>query len=215
VAALLGERLKWHSFGHFSVATKVPVEIFCVSGPIVMVTAVLYALLVFLLASERATSTVFYISACWSIIFVDMSAMLYSEWRDLLRGSVDVCLHSVNLVIVGYALLHMPYVPSTFILISFGCWYVSALGSGCRAAASPSRHGVRVANTCLSRFLSVSSLILFFSSSHRGSLVVSRILKRLLDKHRESLPSRDEHDQREMASLAAPRGTGGQRTRPS
>jgi hypothetical protein len=164
VAALLGERLKWHSFEHFSVATKVPVEIFCVSGPIVMVTAVLYALLAFLLASERATSTVFYISACWSIIFVDMSAMLYSEWRDLLRGSVDVCLHSVNLVIVGYALLHMPYVPSTFILISLGCWYVvSALGSVCRAAASLSRHGMRVAaNTCSSRLLSVSSFILLF-----------------------------------------------------
>jgi hypothetical protein len=150
LAALLGERLKWASFEHFSVATKVPVEIFCVSGPIVMVTAVLYALLAFLLASERATSTVFYISACWSIIFVDMSAMLYSEWRDLLRGSVDVCLHSVNLVIVGYALLHMPYVPSTFILISLGCWYVRCCcGDGrgvvvATAAVEAARDGTRL-----------------------------------------------------------------------
>lgn len=32
--ALLGERFKWASFTRFSVATKVPVVILCVSGPI-------------------------------------------------------------------------------------------------------------------------------------------------------------------------------------
>mmetsp|Transcript_10306 Transcript_10306/g.32836 ORF Transcript_10306/g.32836 Transcript_10306/m.32836 type:complete len:144 (+) Transcript_10306:325-756(+) len=34
LVALLGERFQWGSFVQFSVATKVPVEIFCVSGPI-------------------------------------------------------------------------------------------------------------------------------------------------------------------------------------
>mmetsp|Transcript_15928 Transcript_15928/g.25989 ORF Transcript_15928/g.25989 Transcript_15928/m.25989 type:complete len:140 (+) Transcript_15928:1166-1585(+) len=122
IFALLGERLKWASFAEFSVATKVPVEVFFVSGPIVMVTLLLYGILAFLLATEQATSTVFYISASWAIIFLDMSLILYKEWKDMFRRNIDICLHSVNIVITAYAFSHMPYTPTAFIIISLGCW---------------------------------------------------------------------------------------------
>jgi len=122
VYALLGERYKWSSFVGFSVATKVPVEIFFVSGPIVMVTFLLYAVLAFLLSTERATSTVFYISASWAMIFIDMSLVLYDDWRDIFRKYVDTCLHTVNIYIAVYALINMPYTPTTFILITQACW---------------------------------------------------------------------------------------------
>mmetsp|Transcript_9154 Transcript_9154/g.18023 ORF Transcript_9154/g.18023 Transcript_9154/m.18023 type:complete len:239 (-) Transcript_9154:394-1110(-) len=149
--ALLGERFKWASFTRFSVATKVPVVILCVSGPIVMVTFILYAFLAFLLVTERATSTCFYISASWTVIFTDMSLILYRDWRDLCRRNVDLSLHIVNSVILIYTFANMPYTPTSFVLISLGCW---------------------------------------------GSLVMSRVFKRYMEKHRPRLPSREEFQER-------------------
>jgi len=144
--ALLGERFKWASFGSFSVATKVPVEVFCVEGPIVMVTFVLYALLAFLLATERATSTCFYISASWAIIFMDMCIILHKDWRDIYKQNIDSMLHFVNAYISTFCLVNMQYLPTSFLLISLACW---------------------------------------------GALVMSRVIRRYLEKIRPRLPSRE------------------------
>mmetsp|Transcript_10306 Transcript_10306/g.32838 ORF Transcript_10306/g.32838 Transcript_10306/m.32838 type:complete len:88 (+) Transcript_10306:794-1057(+) len=87
-----------------------------------MVTVFLYGVFAFLLATERATSTVFHMSVCWSIIFLDMSLILYKDWSDMVHRNIDICLHTVNLAIVCYSFVDMPYFPTTFLLVTFGCW---------------------------------------------------------------------------------------------
>lgn len=91
----------------------------------VMVSFFLYAILAFLLATERGTSTCFHIASFWSMIFTDMSIVLYKEWREIFRRNIDMCLHAVNAVILLYSMLNMPYAPTTFVLMSLGGWYVS------------------------------------------------------------------------------------------
>ena len=122
IIAMIGEKYKWASFGEFSIATKVPVELFFVTGPIVLVTTLLYGMFAFLLATERATSTVFYFSASWSVIFTDMSLILYKDWRTLVHRRIDMCLHAVNIITAGYSFANMAYMPTSFLLIVSGCW---------------------------------------------------------------------------------------------
>jgi len=63
-----------------------------------MLTFFLYGILAFLLATERATSTVYYISASWLIMFLDMSCVLYESLFDIITRPVDLCFHLINLV---------------------------------------------------------------------------------------------------------------------
>jgi len=137
--ALYGEHRKWPSQAAFSVATKVPVELFCISGPIVLVTFTLYLLLMFLVVtchhSARAEAEhledvnystcmapVFYISAGWSTVYVDLCFALYSDISELFRQRFDMSLHAINCALTVLAFFSLGEMPWAFLLCGVGFW---------------------------------------------------------------------------------------------
>lgn len=151
--AYIGEMFRWPSFLRFSVTTKVPIQIFGVNGPLVMVGAVIYLMLVVyfsLLAPRRGTGFPFYITTMWSIIFIELGFDHYKTWIDMCTPVVDIVLHAVNAVIITYSFLKLNYFPVTFLLGGSFFWGMLVLARVCskaktaqRAANSPSRDPVR------------------------------------------------------------------------
>mmetsp|Transcript_310 Transcript_310/g.369 ORF Transcript_310/g.369 Transcript_310/m.369 type:complete len:178 (+) Transcript_310:275-808(+) len=125
--AFTAEELRWSSYGQFSIATKIPVQIFGVKGPLVMVSALLYFLMGVLLISETGTGTVFYFCASWSVIYIDMGMEWYNSWRAMFAPTIDIIIHLTNFVVVFYSLLKLSYFPVTFILAGSGLWGVLVL----------------------------------------------------------------------------------------
>lgn len=119
------EHFKWDakSFQRFSVATKIPVEVFCLSGPLVLVSAVIYAIMAVLWLLDSGSSSIFFISASWSAIMIDMSFVCYTNvMAEICANRVDVVLHVVNLFTVVFAFQHLRFVPLTFILCGLTFW---------------------------------------------------------------------------------------------
>jgi len=125
VVSLVLERSQWDiaSYNRFSVATKVPVQVLCVSGPLVMVSACLYSLLAVLLLMG-GTREVFFISASWAAICIDMSAVLYDSVAQMCANWVDLTLHAVNLFVVVHTFSRLPVLPGVFMVGGVVFWGV-------------------------------------------------------------------------------------------
>jgi hypothetical protein len=148
---LLVEHLKWDpkSFQRFSVATKIPVEIFCVSGPLVLVSAIIYSILAGLLYIGGGSSSAFFISASWSAIMVDMSFVCYSNAiYEIMTNRVDLVLHIVNLVTVYNAFTQLRFFPYTFVICGLSFWGV-VIGIRCMRRFRAGE--VRASNTIVFR----------------------------------------------------------------
>merc|ERR1712176_1236425 len=101
--AFVGEARRWSSYGQFSIATKIPVQIFGVKGPLVMVSAFLYFLMGFLLATETGTGTVFYFCSSWTVIYIDMGMEWYESWKSMFTPVIDCVIHTTNLIVLVYS----------------------------------------------------------------------------------------------------------------
>lgn len=151
VASLLclaRERYQWElaSYNRFSVATKVPVQVLCVSGPLVLVSSCLYALLGALLLMG-GTREVFYICSSWAAICIDMSFVLYDRVQQVFTNWIDVVIHVVNLFVITRTFRQLQTVPVVFITSGTVFWTV-VLGmrlwrrvGEAREPASSKRHG--------------------------------------------------------------------------
>lgn len=145
--ALVKEIKRASNPNHFSVSTKIPVQIFCISGPLVFVTFILYSLLAILIYLQpNKTISVFYISTSWSIIFIDMNVTYYfrqpfylmqqQQQQQLQQNmqdtfiqptlsdlsKIDLLLHLVNIITVIHSYSRLPFVPVAFILSSLSFW---------------------------------------------------------------------------------------------
>lgn len=124
VLVLVGEQFHWfpNSFQRFSVATKIPIEIFCVTGPVVLLSAVIYTIMLVLLLMDSNTSSVFFLSASWTAILMDMTLICYDEVVHLTKSKDDLAMHAINLLIVYFAFARLRFVPYTFILCGLFFW---------------------------------------------------------------------------------------------
>ena len=117
--------MRWDpkSFQRFSIATKIPVEIFCVSGPLVFVTSIIYLIMAGLLMLDTSTSSVFFLSTSWSAIMIDMSFVCYNQvLNEILANRVDIILHLVNFFTVGYSYHQLKFFPITFVICGLTFW---------------------------------------------------------------------------------------------
>jgi hypothetical protein len=124
---LLVEHMKWDpkSFQRFSVATKIPVEIFCISGPLVLVSAIIYTMLAGLLLTGSSSSSAFFIASSWSAIMIDMSFVCYSNAvYEIFSNRIDLVLHLVNAVTVVYTFNQLRFFPFTFVICGLSFWAV-------------------------------------------------------------------------------------------
>ncbi len=141
--ALVKEIKRLSNPNKFSVSTKIPVQIFCISGPLVFVTLILYSLLAILIYLQpNKTISVFYISTSWSIIFIDMNItyyfrqpfyMMQQQQQQQLQDTfiqptlsdlskIDLLLHLVNIITTIHSYSKLPFVPVAFILSSLSFW---------------------------------------------------------------------------------------------
>jgi len=121
------EHRKWNpkSFQRFSVATKIPVEIFCVSGPLVLVSAIIYTILAGLLLLGDGSASAFFIASSWSAIMIDMSFVCYSNpLYEIATNRVDLVLHLINLITVYNAFRQLRFFPFTFVICGLFFWAV-------------------------------------------------------------------------------------------
>jgi len=125
LVSLALERYQWDlaSYNRFSIATKVPVQVFCVSGPLVLVSACLYSLLALLLLMD-GTREVFFVTASWTAICVDMSCVMYDAVGQMLSNWIDVVLHLVNIAILAHTFRQLDFLPSVFIASGSAFWGV-------------------------------------------------------------------------------------------
>lgn len=124
---LLIEHMKWDpkSFQKFSIATKIPVEIFCVSGPLVLVSAIIYTIMAGLLFLGGGSSSAFFIAASWSAIMIDMSFVCYTNaLYEIFTNRVDLVLHIVNFFTVYNAFNQLRFFPFTFVICGLFFWTV-------------------------------------------------------------------------------------------
>jgi hypothetical protein len=124
IYALLVEQFKLDraSFSRFSVATKIPVEVLCLSGPLVLVSTIMYILLSALILLEGSSKYVFFISASWSAIVIDMSFVMYESVSDVLANRIDLIIHIVNACTVANSFSQLNFFPYTFILSGSVFW---------------------------------------------------------------------------------------------
>ncbi|KAH9259073.1 hypothetical protein BASA81_002693 [Batrachochytrium salamandrivorans] len=139
VLVLMGEQFHWfpNSFQRFSVATKIPIEIFCVTGPVVLLSAVIYTIMLVLLLMDSNTSSVFFLSASWTAILMDMTLICYDEVVDLTKSKDDLAMHAINLLIVYFAFARLRFVPYTFILCGLFFWISVTVLRRKRQGANP------------------------------------------------------------------------------
>jgi hypothetical protein len=127
LTSLAFEKYQWNmsSFSRFSIATKVPVQVFCVSGPLVMVSAFLYLILALLLLMD-GTREVFFIAASWTAICIDMSLVMYetSAISQIANNWIDVCLHVVNALVVVHTFNKLHFFPVVFMASGVAFWGV-------------------------------------------------------------------------------------------
>ena len=124
---LVVEHMKWDpkSFQRFSVATKIPVEIFCISGPLVLVSAIIYTMLAGLLLTGSGSSSAFFIASSWSAIMIDMSFVCYSNAiYEIFSNKIDLVLHVVNAITVVYTFNQLKFFPFTFVICGLSFWAV-------------------------------------------------------------------------------------------
>lgn len=127
IYTLVMEQLKWDmkSFQRFSVATKIPVEVFCISGPLVLVSAIIYSILAGLLLTGSSSSSAFFIASSWSAIMIDMSFVCYNNaLYEILTNKVDFILHVVNLATVYHTFIDLRFFPYIFVVCGLSFWAV-------------------------------------------------------------------------------------------
>lgn len=147
IIALYRESKRLGNPNRFSVSTKIPVQIFCISGPLVLLTLILYLLLLILLYLQpNRTTSVFYISSSWTIIFMDMNVTYYFRQPVYLLpqhqqhhpigsyfynhpglydlSKTDLSLHLVNIITVIHSYSKLPFIPLAFIIGSLSFWFV-------------------------------------------------------------------------------------------
>ena len=123
--SLAFERNQWDlaSYNRFSIATKVPVQVLCVSGPLVLVSACLYSLLALLLLMN-GTREVFFIAASWSAICIDMSLVMYDSLSQILANWIDIVIHLVNFAVLVHTFRQLRFFPVVFMVSGLTFWGV-------------------------------------------------------------------------------------------
>jgi len=127
IYTLVIEQMKWdpRSFQRFSVATKIPVEVFCISGPLVLVSAIIYVIMAGLLFMGGSPTSTFFISSSWSAIMIDMSFVCYSSpFTEILTNKVDLILHIVNVITIYNSFNQLRFFPFTFVVCGLTFWGV-------------------------------------------------------------------------------------------
>ena len=123
--ALYGEHRKWPSQADFSVATKVPVELLCITGPIVLVSFTLYLLLAYLIVTchdSASMKPVFYISTGWTMVYLDMCVTMYKNKSEIFTQRFDMSLHTVNFSLAILSYIFIDIFPWAFAMCAGGFW---------------------------------------------------------------------------------------------
>eukprot|EP00924_Labyrinthula_sp_SR-Ha-C_P006142 maker-scaffold_54-snap-gene-1.22-mRNA-1 protein AED:0.20 eAED:0.20 QI:76/1/1/1/1/1/3/1480/160 len=120
--SLFGEYYRWKSYGQFSIATKVPVQICGLNGPIAFLCFLLYNIFGLLLITETGTTDVFYFSTFWTVFYLEMGLDFYDSFYDMVKPNIDKVIHFTNLFTMVYSFVNVRKVPYTFVALGGIFW---------------------------------------------------------------------------------------------
>lgn len=127
VMTIVSEYLRWKSYGKFSIATKVPVQIFGLKGPLVLIALCLYLIVTVLLVTETSTLTTFYLISIWSVLYFDIGLKFYNTLKEAMTHMIDVLVHCTNFLLFLYTLIKLSFIPVSFLIFGSLFWGLAVL----------------------------------------------------------------------------------------